>query len=435
VKQQQISIERLAFGGNGVGRIDGKVCFVPFSAPGDRLSVAVTATHRSYLEAEILEILEPSTVRINPPCPVFGHCGGCSWQHVSYKAQCDAKRDILAENLRRLAHIEEPPVEDTIPSASQYGYRARAQFKLYHSVDGLKVGFYRRGSRLVIDLPHGCPVVMPVLNEAMSRIAAVLVSLPDIRRVPQVSLEAGEEGVGAIVHYIGDQPGQLIRHLEKARAELSLSGLFIQSGRKSSLKTVFGEEKLSYLVPGGLDGKQPMALQYGIGGFSQVNRQQNMAMVDLARGMLNLKSTERLLDLYCGNGNLSLPLSGQVKEVLGIEEYPPSIASAVDNCRQVRVNNSTFRCAEAVAEMGRLAAEGERFDAVLLDPPRAGGFEAVRMLGSLAPSRVVYVSCDPATLARDLEVLAEEGFRLERAVPIDMFPQTSHLETVALLAR
>ena len=427
-----VRIERLAQGGNGVGRIDGKVCFVPFCAPDDLIRVRVVKEHRSYLEAEITELCESSPSRVTPPCPAFGRCGGCDWQHLSYAAQCEAKRSILLDTLQRVGKLATPPISATCAASRQYGYRARAQFKLHRAADGLKAGFFRRGSRFVIDLPEGCPVVTAAINRTLLALRAALEQLPDCDRVPQISLEEGEDGVAVIVHYIGNEPQRLERLLRELAEQLPVSGIHLQSGRKDSLQRVVGAELIRYRVPAGA---RELTLGYGIGGFSQVNREQNRRMIDLVRGFVVDGHPQRLLDLYCGNGNLTLPLADVAQELLGIEGYTPSIASAVDNCRQARVNNSTFVCEDAGAAVDRLIAAGERFDTLLLDPPRSGAVEVVRQAALLGADRIVYVSCDPGTLARDLSILTGPGrYRLLEAVPLDMFPQTAHLETVALLA-
>jgi 23S rRNA (uracil1939-C5)-methyltransferase len=429
----ELTIERLAFGGSGVGRLAGKVCFVPFSAPGDRLAVRVVKQHRSWLEGELVELLEPSPLRVGPVCPAFGQCGGCDWQHLSYSAQAEAKRTILLETLQRVGKLANPLVGATMSAPSPYGYRARAQFKLHRAPDGLKVGFYRRGSRFVIDLPQGCPVVTEAINGALARLRQLVSELPDADRVPQISIEQGEAGCHVIVHYIGNHQQRLVELLGRHETSLDLAGLFLQSGRKDSLLSIFGEQRITYRVPAG---EGEMTLGYGIGGFSQVNRQQNRAMIERVRQLVRPAADGRLLDLYCGNGNFSLPLADRFAEVVGIEGYQPSIVSAVDNSRQVRVNNSTFRCADVGTELQQLAARGERFAAVLLDPPRSGAPEAAKLLPVLEPEQIVYVSCDPSTLARDLAILINQGgYRLETALPLDMFPQTGHLETVVSLTR
>lgn len=430
-----LTIERLAAGGSGVGRVEGTVCFVPFTAPGDRARVRLTVRKRSWMQGELLELLEPSPLRVQPPCPAFGRCGGCDWQHIRYDEQCRAKQGLLADALQRIAGISSPPLEETVAAPAPYGYRARAQFKLFSTDDGLAAGFFRRGSRFVIDLPHGCPVVTPDINAVMQRLRPLLATAPDRDRIPQVSVEEGAGGVVAVVHYIGQHKERLVRLLSDQEQELGLAGLFVQPGRKETLCRVFGDANLVYMVPltGGEAGE--ISLAYGIGGFSQVNRWQNRTMVELVSRLLAPLPQDRLLDFYCGNGNLSLPLAAQVASLLGIEEYAPSVRSAIDNARQLRVNNSTFKCCDAAQELRRLVAAGERFDAIVLDPPRTGAADLVQELAALDARCLVYVSCDPATLARDAALLERKQYRLARAIPLDMFPQTAHLETVTLFLK
>ncbi len=436
MEQSLLEIERLASGGSGVGRLNGKVCFVPFSAPGDRLKVRVSQEHRSWCKAEIEEICEASLLRVKPECPVFGSCGGCDWQHIKYDAQTEAKQQILVDALQRVAHCETPKIKQIIKSEKKYGYRSRAQFKLYPSSTGLHVGFYRRGSHFVIDLTEGCPVVTPAINSAMSRLRNLLKDIPDINRVPQVTIEDGLDGVVAIIHYIGASCNSLQGLLLKNRDMLGFAGLFIQSGRKESLLPVFGNGHLTYLVPDSCNEADNISLGYEIGGFSQINRQQNVALIKMVSEYAAPEAGHRLLDLFCGNGNLSLHLAGLIHELLGIEGFSPSIASAVDNARQHSVNNSTFRCYDVVEYVRQLINRKDRFDTVLLDPPRTGNMELARDLGLLEASRIIYVSCDPATMARDIAIiLGSADYRLIEATPLDMFPHTSHLETVSLLKK
>jgi len=433
VNISEIEIQSLASGGAGVGRIDGKACFVPYSAPGDILKVRIEKEHRSWTEATIYEITTASPLRQEPFCRHFGICGGCGWQHIRYDAQCDAKARILADSLSRIGSIADPPVAPVVASPVDRGYRARAQFKLFAAPDRLHAGFFRRGSRCVVDLPDGCPLVTPAVNMAFLRLRELLSSLPDANRLPQITIDEGEDGAYAILHYIGESSGNLVRLLKQNEKDLGLAGLFLQSGRKESITRIFGESRVTYTVPS-KDGE--MILGYGIGSFSQVNRHQNREMIRIAINLAGEVLIGALLDLYCGNGNLCLPLAYTAGSVTGIEGYEPSIASAVDNSRQASVNNSTFICADAVAGLDDLLMAGRRFDLVLLDPPRTGAFDLVRKIAETGAEKIIYVSCDPATLARDLAFLAGKRlYRLETAIPLDMFPQTSHLETVSMLKK
>ena len=316
------TIETLAFGGNGVCRNEGKVCFVPFSCPGDRLRLSVTSEKRSYQTARILELLEPSPSRVTAPCPVFGRCGGCSWQHVSYERQLQAKRQVLVESFWRAARVGEEVVGEPLASPLQYGYRRRVQFKLYAAADHLHFGFYRNNSHRVEDLPDGCLVALPVVNHAQRQLRSVLEDFPGRNRVPQVSVECGDSGVVAVVSYIGADAAAAADFFLAGRGRLtSLSGLWLQSGRKSTLSRVWGDERLHYAMPSGGPGAAEIRLGFAPGGFSQVNREQNRVMLEVVRRMAGLRGSERLLDLYCGNGNLTLPLAGEAAAVTGIEEY------------------------------------------------------------------------------------------------------------------
>jgi 23S rRNA (uracil1939-C5)-methyltransferase len=429
------TVETLAFGGNGVCRNEGKVCFVPFSCPGDQLRLSVTSEKRSYQTARIVDILEPSTSRVTPPCPVFGRCGGCSWQHISYERQMQAKRQILVEALWRAARVEEGVVGPMLPAPMQYWYRSRVQFKL-HAVDGrLQVGFFRNNSHRVEDLPDGCMVALPEINTAQRQLRAVLEGFPERGLIPVVHVECGDSGVVAVIHYGGiDAAAAAGFFLDSREVLSSLSGLWLQSGRKSTLSRVWGDERLYYAMPSG-SGRTEARLGFAPGGFSQVNREQNRTMLEVVRRMASFQGSERLLDLYCGNGNLSLPLAGEVASVAGIEEYRGSIDKALLNMKANGITNVEFICADALAGLKAMTASGRRFDVVILDPPRSGASDAVPLLPLLKPQRIIYVSCDPSTLARDCGLLQAEGYRVVESVPLDMFPQTYHLESVTLLQK
>lgn len=431
-----VRIDRLAFGGSGVGRIDGKVCFVPFSCPGDDLRVRVTSEKRSYLTARIVEITTPSQHRVAPPCPLFGSCGGCGWQHVAYPQQLEAKQQILAEALWRGARVSGELVAQTLPSPLQFGYRSRVQFKLHGAADGLRIGFYRNGSHFVEDAPLGCPIALPVINDALQHLRDLLASFPEPAAIPQINIDSAEQGAVAIVNYIGRDPERAAGFFAgHAHALTPLTGLYLQSGRKSTLRKVWGDGLLDYTLPGGPAGAPPCRLGFRPGGFSQVNADQNRALLGLIRGMAGLQGRESLLDLYCGNGNFSLPMAGEVGSITGIEEYEGSIAAALDNCRRNGINNAEFIASDAAGGVDRLADAGRRFDVVILDPPRSGAADTIAGLCRLNPERVVYISCDPGTLARDCGLLAAQGYRVLASVPVDMFPQTYHLESITLLQR
>jgi 23S rRNA (uracil1939-C5)-methyltransferase len=210
--------------------------------------------------------------------------------------------------------------------------------------------------------------------------------------------------------------------------------MFLNSGRKV-LQKIYGDDQLAYTLPAATPEGKECLLAYQPGGFSQVNRDQNRTMLEIVRQLASFQGSEQVLDLYCGNGNFSLPIAGEVATVTGIEEYAGSIAAAEANRVENGIANAEFICADAVAGLKQLAASGRRFDTVILDPPRAGAAETVSELCRLNPDRIIYISCDPSTLARDCGLLAANGYHVRECVPVDMFPQTYHLESVTLLQK
>jgi 23S rRNA (uracil1939-C5)-methyltransferase len=429
-------IEKLAFGGNGVCRIDGKVCFVPFSCPGDEVRLVVTAEKRSYMTARIAELIVPSPLRTTPACPLFGSCGGCNWQHIGYPQQLQAKRQIHADALWRGGRIDSNRISDTLPSTQEYGYRSRVQFKLHAAGGRLLIGFYRTESHIVEDAPQGCPIALPAINEALLNLRRVLASFSEPAAIIQINIECGETGVVAKVIYNGRDPAGVASFFRDHFHLLQpLTGLFLQTGRKSIMQKVCGDGYLAYALPGAASDARATTLTFRPGSFSQVNGAQNIALLGLVRRLGSLRGDEHLLDLYCGNGNFSLPLAGSVATVTGLEGNPDSIAAALDNCRMNGVSNAEYLCGDAVEGVARLVDNGRRFDTIILDPPRSGAAELVPGLGRLKPDRIIYISCDPSTLGRDCGLLADHGYRVVESVPVDMFPQTYHLESVTLLQK
>lgn len=431
-----VRIESMAFGGAGFGRVEGKACFVPFTAPGDMARIRVILTKPSYMEGETVELMESSSLRAAPLCPVFGTCGGCSWQHISYADQLRAKEQILTDTLWRFGRVEPERVGRAIAADEPYGYRARVQFKVRWIAGKLQMGFYRRGSHYVVDVPGGCAICHPALNRIMEEIRPVLSHFAEPDRIPQVDAAVGDDGTTlAIVHYIGVNRSGARTYFDGCRNELpSINGLHLQFGRKESIEHVWGCDALTYLFSEDLlPNLPPMALAFSRGGFSQVNYHQNRQLLGTVYRMAELTGIERLLDLFCGNGNFSLPLARYAAGVVGVEEYAPSLEDARRNVLSNGAGDIEFIRADAAAGVRLLASRGDRFAVVMLDPPRTGAKEAVAEVISLRPERIVYVSCDPATLGRDLGLFSKGGYAVCESVPIDMFPQTYHIESVTLL--
>lgn len=436
MNSETVTITKMAYGGSGIGHRQGKVCFVPYTAPGDVVKIRVVQEKRSHLFAEVTEIIEPSPKRSNPQCPVFGKCGGCHWQHISYDSQLCHKEEIFKETLWRFGRIPSEIVRPAIPSPLQYNYRSRVQFKLRFADGKVHAGFYRPGSHVVQDLPTGCAIAHPTVNNLFPLLKQMVSRFHDRDKVPQIDIAVGENGdATVIIHFIGTDQQKAVSFFEKETADMArASGFFLQTGKKSKIIKIRGSDSLSYSLPRSMDSSEgDVDLGFSRGGFSQVNLPQNKQMVNLLHSWCdNVKG--RLLDLFCGNGNFSLPLSHKFDSILGIESYEPSIADARKNCELNGVDNAEYKAIDATEGISRLIEAADTFDTLILDPPRTGAADIVAFLPQLSPASIIYISCDPVTLARDLSYLQQE-YQVESSVPFDMFPHTYHLESMTLLTR
>jgi 23S rRNA (uracil1939-C5)-methyltransferase len=302
----------------------------------------------------------------------------------------------------------------------------------------IHLGFFKPGSHYVVDIPLGCAISSPSINKTLRELRAVLTGFPEPEMLPQIDITSGDEGdVLIIFHYIGVDRDKISDFLNTHRYRLSLvKGIFLQCGRKNSILSVCGHETFSYYVPDKIyKGFPGMCLSTSRGGFSQVNYRQNNALIDLALQWVQPGGEDRILDLYCGNGNFSLPMARYAAEVTGFEEYEQSIRDAEGNRLSNKVANARFECIDSVKGLKKLAASGETFPVIILDPPRTGAAEAVQLIPLLKPAKILYISCDPPTLARDISNFRKFSYVVTKSRPVDMFPQTYHIESVTLLER
>lgn len=424
---KELTIDRLAFGGNGVGRLDGKAIFVPLTAPGDRIRCRIVKDKGRWAEGELVELLTPATERIIPPCPVFGRCGGCQWQFLPVEQQSRWKEEIFRELLIRQGGVDPAAILPLVVAPAPYSYRSRAQFKCSHSSNGFGLGFYRRASHVVEPIDH-CPLVAPEINALLPELHQRLAISPAADQVSQIDLGVDDDGaVRAVVHLLPGAESPVTGALEPF-ARTAGFALFLQSGRQK-LIPVCGEAELVITCD-----QPPLRLAYGPGGFAQVNLTQNRALVAAAMAAAALVGHERVLDLFCGMGNFSLPLARRCQAVIGVEDYAPAIAQAKRNARSNGSANARFLARPAEGALRTLSAEAP-FDLVFLDPPREGAASVCRELLELLPPRILYVSCDPATLSRDLKALLAHGYQLVSSQPFDFFPQTHHIESLTVLTR
>ena len=424
---RNLEITSLVHGGRGIGRHEGKAVFVPLVAPGDLIDCRVVKSKKRFAEAELIEILVPSPLRREPPCAFFGACGGCQWQHLPYPEQLRWKGQNFFDQLVRSKMVQADRIKPIVAAPDEWRYRNRVQLKTHFSADGLVIGFYRHGSHNVVDVDH-CRLVAPPIQKVLTLLRENLQGMDKVESVEQVDLACGDDGKVRLLLYVRPEGYEVIRgQLQSFAARHSLNAC-IKSIEQSCVEIVHGEGELTVSID------QPaLVLRYGPGGFVQVNSSQNRAMVSSMLELLGLTGNEKVFDLFCGMGNFSLPLARRAGHVVGIEDYAPAIDMARLNAEANQVRNVEFFAADASAIIDRF--RDETLDLVVLDPPRTGNYEVVNQLLQLKPEKVLYVSCDPATLARDLVPLVSGGYEVISSQPFDLFPQTWHIESMTLLQK
>lgn len=428
-----ITIDKLAFGGAGFGRINGKACFVPYTAPGDVAEISISSSKKSYTEGVLEQITTPSSFRISPVCPVFGRCGGCNWQHITYDEQCRQKEQIFADTLWRSARLDAAKIRPLSRAVAPFAYRQRIQLKVSFIADKLSVGFNRHGSHFVVDIPDCCPIAVPAINAAIADVRRLIILSGEPEHVCQVDLVASPDNqVAANVHYIGHKNEDFALRLAAVGSDLaSIHGISIQSGKKGLLQHLFGQEQMTYALPACIGAD--LKIHYATDGFSQVNFSCNKAMVNALIDFCATICPDSVLDLYCGNGNFSLPIARNSRKVVGFESFAKSVLLAEQNSMNNGIDNTRYRAIDSATGLAQLAAAGEYFDLVIIDPPRNGADDVARKLYRSKASHVIYISCDPPTLARDINTLQKSGYQVLYVQPVDMFPQTYHLESITFL--
>ncbi len=422
-----LEITSLAFGGAGVARFDGRVIFVRGAVPGDLGWVRLLREKKRYAEAEAVHFDNQSPLRREPECPVFGECGGCQWQMLPYPQQLAHKEQIFRETMQRQCGVADERISSILESPDEWHTRSRVQFKCHQHPDGkLIIGFYRPNSHFVVDVTS-CPIADPDFNLILPAVRDLLQENPCASRITQIDMEKGEGSlVRLVVHSSARDAAALTACFAPLLQRFPIA-LFLQTGSRSKLHHLTGPVGLVISVdePG-------IQLTYGAGGFAQINLVQNRRMVDEALRMASPEKNWRVLDLFCGMGNFSLPFARRVSSLIGVEEHAGSIAQAKQNASDNQIKNVSFMARSATGACKSCGADQE-FDLVILDPPRSGAKEVVAELLEQRVKRILYVSCDPMTLARDLKILLEGGYRLRESRPLDMFPQTYHIESLTLL--
>ena len=433
--------------GSGICRIDGMAVFVPNTAVGDVAEIKIVKAAKKYAFGRLEKIIVASPDRCCPDCDIFRKCGGCTFRHISYEAELRFKHKRVYDALTRIGGIDGELVMPIVGSASADGYRNKAQLPLTVDKEGrICAGFFAPRSHRVIPL-ETCALQSPVFNRAA---AVFLEWANDVK--PSVYNEQSHSGVLRHLYLrYGEKTKELmvcivinadkLDHADKLsdalRAELPQLKTVVLNINREKTNVITGKKCIPIYGDGYIT-DELCGLRFRISplSFYQVNRNQAERLYELAAEFADLKDGETLLDMYCGTGTIGLSMADKAGRLIGAEIIPQAVEDAKKNAAANSADNARFICADASQAAIQLKSEGIKPDCIVVDPPRKGcDSTLIEAICQMSPGRIVYVSCDPATLARDIRIFAEKGYKVCKAVPVDMFPRTAHVETVVLMSR
>jgi 23S rRNA (uracil1939-C5)-methyltransferase len=429
----KISIQRLGIHGEGIGESQGLTTFVDGALPGEDVTASVVEVRKNFARAKVEAFETLSPYRVAPPCPVFGKCGGCQLQHLDYAHQLATKRQRVIDAFERIGKLFDIPVSECVPSPYPFAYRNKIQLPVVADSD-LRLGLYAFNSHDIIEIDK-CYIHCDLGEEAFHRIRRLLKTVPEIwPTLRHVLVKTGISTRQVLVILVTDGEGspfltsvasQIIEALPEIRGVVqninTSPGNVILS---SKYRTLAGQPFIEDLICG-------LRFKVSPASFFQVNPQQAEKLYQQALSFAELQGHETVLDAYCGVGTLSLIFAQHTLKVIGVESVPAAIEDANENAQLNHIKNASFVCAKAEDYIAKLKG----IDTAVLNPPRKGcDPQFLEVLAKIQPKKLVYISCDPATLARDLAILKSKGYAIDQAVPFDMFPQTMHVECVVQLS-
>ncbi len=426
------TIDSLSHDGRGVAHFDGKAIFIHGALPGEEVMFTYTRKQRRYDEGIVSEVLKASEDRVEPKCEYFGICGGCSLQHVSPSAQIAAKQTSLMDAFERIGKVKPETILPPLLNESVWGYRRKARLGAKNVIKKGKVlvGFRERGSGFVADIDR-CHVLHPKVGELLTPLADLIESLTIKDKIPQIEVAMGDETcvlIFRILEPLAEQDKLLLLQF----GEQQNIDIYSQDGGLDTVRPLSGQAaELSYSLPA-----YNVTIQFQPNDFTQVNSELNQLMVERALGMMELTPDDKVLDLFCGLGNFTLPIARQVQEVVGVEGDAGLVSRARENAQSNGISNTRYYTANLYESLEKEPWLLDTFSKALLDPPRSGAQEVLEHLPKLGIERIVYVSCYPVTLARDAgELVNQHGYKLISAGVMDMFPHTAHVESIALFQK
>lgn len=429
----EVTIDDLTHEGYGVCRIEGKVTFVHGTLPGEKALVKPMRRFKGYDEADLIELLETSPDRVDPRCAVFGICGGCSLQHLHEDKQIEIKQDILLGNLQRIGKVTPAKVLPALRgSAWSYRRKARLGVKTVRGKGRVLVGFRERSAPYITDTER-CEIMAPPVGELLMPLSAMIEKLSIAERVPQIEVAIGDNAT-ALVFRVLEEPSEADREVLLAFGKEHKLQIWLQSKGPDTVHAMpeQGEvETLYYDIPA-----FGVRVEFLPHDFTQINAEINSQMVPLAIDLLQVESSHKVLELFSGLGNFTLPLAKQAAKVITVEGDAGLVSRADKNAKKQGFDNVETHVANLFEDQSKEAWSKGKYDRVLLDPARSGAQEILETVVKTGAERIVYVSCHPGTLARDAGILVNEmGYSLEAAGVMDMFPHTAHVESIALFIK
>lgn len=444
-KEYEIRINSLGSSGEGVGRVEGFTVFVSDALPGELVRVKVSEVKKSYAVGRLFRVLEASHDRVEPQCPIYRECGGCQLQHISYEGQLKVKRQQVQDAMERIGHQRDIDVLPVLGAENPWNYRNKAAFPIGREKGKVVVGCFAQGTHRIIDASD-CLIQAELNNKAINAVREVMEKLG-------IPVYDEDRHTGIMRHVVTRTGvnGQLMVVLVTAAKELRREKEIVKLLRSRLPELVSLQQNIQTYRNNVILGRETKLLwgrptikarlgkfifNVSARSFFQVNTRQAEVLYDKALEFAGLTGKETVIDAYCGTGTISLYLAQKARKVYGVEIVSPAIKDAEKNARENHVRNAEFIVGDCTQVMPRLYRQGVRPDVVVVDPPRAGCTELVlKTFADMRPQRIVYVSCNPATLARDIEILNGFGYKAEKVQPVDMFSHSSHVECVVLMSR
>lgn len=420
-------IETLSHDGRGIARIDGKTTFLTGGLPGETVQFHYLSRHRQFDEGRVSAVTQPSSLRETPPCPHFGECGGCDLQHMALSQQLQHKQSAFQDLLLRQAQLAPsewlPPI-----MAAPWGYRRKARLgvKYVQKKGRVLVGFRERRGRWITD-SRQCNVLIPAIGQRIEAFSTLIERLSIRDQIPQLEIAAGDNTAAVVIRHLSSFNAADLALIEQFAHDYAVR-IYLQPKGIDSVHLFYPKngENLHYCLP-----RYHLKLEFHPTQFIQINAEINKAMVDCALALLDLRPEDNVLDLFCGIGNFSLAIARSGATVVGVEGDKSAVEQAIHNAALNQLS-AEFHCTDLFSLPFSTPWAKKQYDKILLDPPRSGAAAVIEAISQWNPSRIVYVSCDMATMARDAAHLNRQGYRLIKAGVMDMFPHTQHVETIAL---